>query len=161
MNNGLSGHEAGAAWLRPGRHGHARGRQAPLHGPQHPRLPGRHLHYSYYSSRLMWTTRGAPTAVSHHMHHALVLTVLETHSHFCCPGCSLVGSLVTPLSYFGADRPLDRQPTNQPTCGDFESKATGDDKPGPMPPGFGPRRQIETRKDRETWYFEVELTKLR
>ena len=40
-------------------------------------------------------------------------------------------------------------------------QATGDDKPGPMPSGFGPRRQIETRKDRETWYFEVELTKLR
>ena len=40
-------------------------------------------------------------------------------------------------------------------------KATGDNKPGPMPPGFGPRRQIETRKDRETWYFEVELTKVR
>ena len=40
-------------------------------------------------------------------------------------------------------------------------KATGDGAPGPMPGDFGPRRQIETRKDRETWVFEVELVKVR
>lgn len=38
---------------------------------------------------------------------------------------------------------------------------TGDDKPGPMPDGFGPRRQIEVRKGSETWYFEVALQKVR
>ena len=40
-------------------------------------------------------------------------------------------------------------------------QATGDNKPGPMPKSFGPRRQIDTRKDKETWYFEVELVKVR
>eukprot|EP00614_Pseudopedinella_elastica_P000714 CAMPEP_0172591054 /NCGR_PEP_ID=MMETSP1068-20121228/9734_1 /TAXON_ID=35684 /ORGANISM="Pseudopedinella elastica, Strain CCMP716" /LENGTH=210 /DNA_ID=CAMNT_0013387271 /DNA_START=136 /DNA_END=768 /DNA_ORIENTATION=+ len=40
-------------------------------------------------------------------------------------------------------------------------RATGDDKPGPMPTGFGPRRQIEVKKGRETWYFEVELRNVR
>ena len=37
----------------------------------------------------------------------------------------------------------------------------GDDKPGPMPAGFGPRRQILTRIDREVWFFEIQLTKVR
>lgn len=37
----------------------------------------------------------------------------------------------------------------------------GDDKPGPMPAGFGPRRQIETRLDREVWYFEIKVLKVR
>ena len=37
----------------------------------------------------------------------------------------------------------------------------GDDKPGPMPAGFGPRRQIETRIDKEVWYFEIKVTKVR
>ena len=37
----------------------------------------------------------------------------------------------------------------------------GDDKPGPMPAGFGPRRQIETRIDREVWYFEIKVTKVK
>jgi FKBP-type peptidyl-prolyl cis-trans isomerase len=37
----------------------------------------------------------------------------------------------------------------------------GDDKPGPMPAGFGPRRQIETRIDKEVWYFEIKVIKVR
>ena len=37
----------------------------------------------------------------------------------------------------------------------------GDDKPGPMPAGFGPRRQIETRIDKEVWYFEIKVTKVK
>lgn len=40
-------------------------------------------------------------------------------------------------------------------------EGVGDGKPGPMPAGFGPRRQIETRLDREVWYFEIKVTKLR
>jgi hypothetical protein len=36
-----------------------------------------------------------------------------------------------------------------------------DDKPGPIPNGFGPKRQILTRIDRETWYFEIKLVKLK
>ena len=40
-------------------------------------------------------------------------------------------------------------------------EGVGDNKPGPMPAGFGPRRQIETRLDREVWFFEIKLTKLR
>eukprot|EP01035_Chromulina_nebulosa_P034212 gene34212-45883_t len=37
----------------------------------------------------------------------------------------------------------------------------GDDKPGPMPYGFGPRRQVLTRMDREVWYFEVKMIKIK
>jgi len=37
----------------------------------------------------------------------------------------------------------------------------GDEKPGPMPAGFGPRRQIETRIDKEVWYFEIKVLKVR
>ena len=37
----------------------------------------------------------------------------------------------------------------------------GDDKPGPMPAGFGPRRQIQTRIDKEVWYFEIKVTKVK
>jgi len=40
-------------------------------------------------------------------------------------------------------------------------QATGDGAPGPMPEGFGPRRQIETKKGKETWTFEVEVTRVR
>jgi FKBP-type peptidyl-prolyl cis-trans isomerase len=40
-------------------------------------------------------------------------------------------------------------------------KSTASDAPGPIPSGFGPKRQIETKKDKETWSFEVELTKAR
>jgi hypothetical protein len=40
-------------------------------------------------------------------------------------------------------------------------EGVGDGKPGPMPAGFGPRRQILTRIDTETWYFEIKLTKLK
>lgn len=40
-------------------------------------------------------------------------------------------------------------------------EGVGDDRPGPMPAGFGPRRQIETRRDKETWYFEIEVTKVK
>jgi hypothetical protein len=39
-------------------------------------------------------------------------------------------------------------------------RAVGDGQPGPMPLGFGPRRQIENKKDHETWTFEVLLTKV-
>ena len=37
----------------------------------------------------------------------------------------------------------------------------GDGKPGPMPAGFGPRRQILTRIDTETWYWEIKLVKVK
>ena len=37
----------------------------------------------------------------------------------------------------------------------------GDGKPGPMPAGFGPRRQILTRIGTETWYWEVKLLKVK
>uniref|UniRef100_A0A6U4EQX5 peptidylprolyl isomerase n=1 Tax=Phaeomonas parva TaxID=124430 RepID=A0A6U4EQX5_9STRA len=37
----------------------------------------------------------------------------------------------------------------------------GDGKPGPMPAGFGPRRQIEVRRTTETFFFEVQVTKSR
>ena len=37
----------------------------------------------------------------------------------------------------------------------------GDGKPGPMPDGFGPRRQIEVRRTTETFFFEVSVTKVR
>ena len=40
-------------------------------------------------------------------------------------------------------------------------REVGDDKPGPMPAGFGPRRQILTRIDREVWYFEIQLLKVK
>eukprot|EP01041_Mallomonas_annulata_P005970 gene5970-12043_t len=40
-------------------------------------------------------------------------------------------------------------------------QGVGDDKPGPMPNDFGPRRQISTRLDKETWYFEIQLVKVR
>jgi hypothetical protein len=40
-------------------------------------------------------------------------------------------------------------------------EGVGDNKPGPMPADFGPRRQIETRRDKETWYVEVEVLKVR
>lgn len=40
-------------------------------------------------------------------------------------------------------------------------RAVGDDAPGPMPAGFGPRRQILTRLDKETWFFEIKLIKLK
>eukprot|EP01035_Chromulina_nebulosa_P018502 gene18502-24219_t len=36
-----------------------------------------------------------------------------------------------------------------------------DGKPGPIPNGFGPRRQVLTRLDREVWYFEILLTKVK
>lgn len=36
-----------------------------------------------------------------------------------------------------------------------------DDQPGPLPRDFGPKRQILTRIDRETWYFEIRLTKIK
>ena len=41
------------------------------------------------------------------------------------------------------------------------SAGVGDDKPGPMPAGFGPRRQILSRIDTESWYFEIQVTKVR
>lgn len=40
-------------------------------------------------------------------------------------------------------------------------EGAGDNLPGPMPAEYGPRRQIATRKDRETWYFEIQVTKVR
>jgi hypothetical protein len=36
-----------------------------------------------------------------------------------------------------------------------------DGKPGPLPAGFGPRRQILTRADREVWYFEIKMLKVK
>jgi hypothetical protein len=36
-----------------------------------------------------------------------------------------------------------------------------DDSPGPVPASYGPRRQIETRKDREIWYMEIKVTKIK
>ena len=41
------------------------------------------------------------------------------------------------------------------------TEGVGDDKPGPMPQGFGPRRQILTRIDKEVWYYEIQLVKVR
>ena len=41
------------------------------------------------------------------------------------------------------------------------TEGVGDDKPGPMPAGFGPRRQILTRIDKEVWYFEIQLVKVK
>jgi hypothetical protein len=40
-------------------------------------------------------------------------------------------------------------------------EGVGDGKPGPMPAGFGPRRQIITRVDKEVWYYEVKVTKVK
>ena len=40
-------------------------------------------------------------------------------------------------------------------------REVGDDAPGPMPAGFGPRRQILTRIDNEVWYFQVKLLKVK
>jgi len=34
-------------------------------------------------------------------------------------------------------------------------------KPGPLPAGFGPRRQILTRLDREVWNFEIKMLKVK
>lgn len=36
-----------------------------------------------------------------------------------------------------------------------------DDKPGPKPSDFGPKRQILTRLDKEVWYFEIKLIKVK
>ncbi len=33
--------------------------------------------------------------------------------------------------------------------------------PGPIPSDFGPRRQIMTRLDKETWYFEIKVVKIK
>ena len=33
--------------------------------------------------------------------------------------------------------------------------------PGPIPTDFGPRRQIMTRLDKETWYFEIKVVKIK
>ena len=40
-------------------------------------------------------------------------------------------------------------------------REVGDGMPGPMPSGFGPRRQILTRLDNETWYWEIKLRKVK
>lgn len=40
-------------------------------------------------------------------------------------------------------------------------QGVGDGLPGPMPDGFGPRRQIETRREREVWYMELQVAKVR
>jgi hypothetical protein len=34
-------------------------------------------------------------------------------------------------------------------------------KPGPLPAGFGPRRQILTRLDREVWNYEIKMLKVK
>eukprot|EP00600_Ochromonadales_sp_CCMP1393_P005863 CAMPEP_0174962242 /NCGR_PEP_ID=MMETSP0004_2-20121128/4677_1 /TAXON_ID=420556 /ORGANISM="Ochromonas sp., Strain CCMP1393" /LENGTH=160 /DNA_ID=CAMNT_0016210757 /DNA_START=334 /DNA_END=816 /DNA_ORIENTATION=- len=36
-----------------------------------------------------------------------------------------------------------------------------DGKPGPLPTGFGPKRQILTRQDKEVWYFEIKCLKVK
>ena len=36
-----------------------------------------------------------------------------------------------------------------------------DGRPGPLPRGFGPKRQILTRIERETWYFEIQMLKVK
>jgi hypothetical protein len=36
-----------------------------------------------------------------------------------------------------------------------------DGKPGPIPDGFGPKRQILTRLDKEVWYFEIKVLKVK
>lgn len=33
--------------------------------------------------------------------------------------------------------------------------------PGPLPQDFGPKRQILTRMDRETWFFEIQMIKVK
>lgn len=33
--------------------------------------------------------------------------------------------------------------------------------PGPLPTDFGPKRQILTRMDREVWYFEIKMNKVK
>jgi hypothetical protein len=50
---------------------------------------------------------------------------------------------------------------NTPAALSFLYGGVGDGKPGPMPAGYGPRRQILTRIDSETWYWEVKLTKVK
>jgi FKBP-type peptidyl-prolyl cis-trans isomerase len=40
-------------------------------------------------------------------------------------------------------------------------EGVGEGKPGPMPQGFGPQRQILTRIDKEVWYFEIKVTKVK
>ena len=40
-------------------------------------------------------------------------------------------------------------------------EGVGEGKPGPMPQGFGPQRQILTRIDKEVWYFEIKVTKIK
>ena len=50
---------------------------------------------------------------------------------------------------------------NIPANKGFLVSGVGDDKPGPMPSGFGPRRQILTRIGSETWYFEIKVTKVK
>jgi hypothetical protein len=41
-------------------------------------------------------------------------------------------------------------------------EGVGDGLPGPMPAGFGPRRQISTRQaGKEVWYLEVQVSKVR
>lgn len=46
-----------------------------------------------------------------------------------------------------------------PTMGFVEGVEDG--KPGPLPAGFGPKRQILTRLDRETWVFEIKILKVK
>ena len=40
-------------------------------------------------------------------------------------------------------------------------RAVGDNVPGPMPAGYGPRRQILTRIDSEVWYVQVRILKIK
>lgn len=50
---------------------------------------------------------------------------------------------------------------NTPANVAFVAGGVGDGKPGPMPAGFGPRRQILTRISTETWYWEIKLLKVK
>lgn len=40
-------------------------------------------------------------------------------------------------------------------------EGVGEGKPGPIPAGYGPRRQILTHADRDTFHFEVKVTKIK
>eukprot|EP01038_Epipyxis_sp_PR26KG_P009226 gene9226-12439_t len=40
-------------------------------------------------------------------------------------------------------------------------KGVEDGLPGPIPADFGPKRQILTRKDKEVWYFELKVLKVK
>ena len=50
---------------------------------------------------------------------------------------------------------------NIPASLAYQPGGVTDEAPGPVPSGFGPRRQILTRLPTETWYFEIKLLKVK